>query len=609
MNGARLHRLFRFFLVTIGAWLTAAPGARAHDYSALGVPVIVLDEWSPGDAPEPLVLAQAGRPRGARTRNAQPQLKIIPEYPGVPRVKIIGHIVDAVTSEPLAFRVHIENAEGVYFPPEGHLAIDDPKQNNQGIRFEPDVINRGKNWAFIEDGTFTVELPAMDGYTFEFVRGLEYERPVIKVDLAGKSGPIEGTLPLKRGINMREKMWMSADTHVHNLMPEAAWRQMKGEALDYVNLMFIGAGHPLWKGGLVTGKPAIDKDGYIVYVSQEVRDAQLGHMTLLAMKRPIQPINGYTGKELPEQTYIPHEPLNWEIYDMMHEQGGLAYHAHYTYWPGYGAAVSAALRKLDGVEWLTPDLRYYGNQTRQNIQVPGHPLTGSGTMWYYMLNNGCRLPVIGGTDKMSAGRVVGGGNRTYAHVKTWDHAGFIDALRRGETFVSNGPMLEATANGKPLGSDLKFRGKGPHTVTVKAGVFTQKPITYVEIIQDGQVVDEVAVPPDQKEVAVSKDLTFTKSGWLAVRCGNSERDRNNWENAYTAAHSSPIYVTVDGKLPADKAGAEYMIGRVKVALDWIAKEGFTTEEYRQRAIESTKKALRFYEDALARAEKEAAAGN
>jgi len=578
---------------TVLALLALAPRASGHDLS------------SDPSAAEPLILAHG---YGAEEPQRTPPLRereVIDNanlsFPGVQNLALTGTVVDADTGKPVACRLHIENRDGIYYAPEAHRAIATPKENNRGIDYEPDVTNRGKIWAVLEDGSFTVQLPAMDGYRVEIVRGLEYERPVITLDLAGQTGEIEMNFPLRRGINMRERGWMSADTHVHNLTPVGAFRQMKAEALDYVNLMFIGPNHPLYRAGLMTGEPAIAEDGYIVYVSQEIRDAQQGHMTLIGQTEPIRPINARTGveKNLP---YIPHEPLNWEAYDRLHEQGGLAFHAHYLYWPGHGSAVSAALAKLDGVEWLIPDVVKRDNKTRQNIQVPGHPLTGGCAMWYYMLNCGCRLPVIGGTDKMNAGRVVGGGNRTYARIGSWDHDGFVNALGRGETFATNGPLLHFSANGRPIGSEIKFDGPGPFTVSAKAGCFTQKPINYFHVIQDGKVFHDLPVDETRKSVNLDVDLTFEKSGWIAVRCGNTERDRNNWENAYTAAHSSPIYVTVNDKMPAEKHSAEYMIARVGVALDWVKTTAqFSTDEYRQRAIASFEKAQRFYQKALERA--------
>lgn len=527
------------------------------------------------------------------------------EIAGVDNVIVRGRVVDAKTGEALPCRIHIENRDGIYYAPEGHKAISMPKVNNNGIVHEADVINRGKVWAVIEEGSFAVSLPAIDGYRVEIAHGLEYELPLIALDLDGQSDKVERTFTLKRGINMRERNWMSADTHVHNLMPEGTYRQMRVEALDYVNLMFIGPEHPLFKAGYVTGTPTIVKDGRIVYVSQEVRDAQQGHMTLLGITDPIEPIRVFTGVDRPSSVPWWHEPLNWEVYDHLHAQGGLAFHAHFLYWPGYGSPLTAALGKIDGVEWLTPDMVERNSRTRQDIEVPGYPLLGAGPMWYHMLNCGARIPVVGGTDKMNEKRVVGGGNRTYARVDTWDHQGFLSALDRGETFTTNGPLLDLSANEKPMGSELRFEGKGPFAVKVKTACFTQKSIEYFQIIKDGQVVFDKSVASGQKIVRIEKELHFSESGWIAVRCGSRQRDRDNWENAYTAAHSSPIYVTVNGKKPADKDSANYMTARSQVALEWVKNTArFSSDEYRERAVTSFEKALLFYQEARNRASKD-----
>lgn len=167
--------------------------------------------------------------------------------------------------------------------------------------------------------------------------------------------------------------------------------------------------------------------------------------------------------------------MNWEVYDHLHAEGGLAYHAHYLYWPGWGSPVGAALNKLDGLEWLQTDIASRGDRTRQNIEVPGYGRRAAGRMWYDMLNCGAKLPLVGGTDKMNAGRVVGGSCRTYVRVPEWTHEGFLDGLRTGETFVTNGPLLRLTANDMPIGSELKFQGAGPFTVKVKTGCFTHAP--------------------------------------------------------------------------------------------------------------------------------------
>ena len=63
-------------------------------------------------------------------------------------------------------------------------------------------------------------------------------------------------------------------------------------------------------------------------------------------------------------------------------------------------------------------------------------------------------PAVGGTDKMSAGMAVGT-VRTYAHLKPdepFTYGAWMDAVRRGETFVTYGPLLEFAVDGRPPGS-------------------------------------------------------------------------------------------------------------------------------------------------------------
>ncbi len=518
-------------------------------------------------------------------------------------VLLKAEVVDADTGESLPCRIHIEDAEGKYYAPAGHVELPKERIYNSNISHEPDLNNRGKGWALLEDGRFEASLPAADDLSIEIVRGLEYERPRLQIDLADAEGEVERTFTLKRGINMRERGWMSGDTHVHNLTPIGAVRQMDVEALDYVNLMFIGPGHPLLRQGMLTGEISEEStDTAIAYVSQEQRDAQQGHLTTLNMKEPIRPIQGYTGQELPEQEPRPHEPFNWEVWERLHEQTGLVFHAHYQYWPGYASPVSAALGKLDGVEFAVPDMVERGPKTRQDIEAPGHELTGAGQMWYHMLNCGARLPLCGGTDKMSASRVVGGGVRTYAKVDEPTHDGFIDALRRGRTFVTNGPLIEFTVDEQSPGSTVELTGAGPHTIHLKAECYTEKPILYFQIVKNGEVISDQPVKADEKRVEVAMDLVVEASCWLALRVGHRRYDPNNWENAVTAAHSSPVWMLIDGEPPAVRASAEYMIARMTTSLAWCKEEArYTTDARKAGAVEAYEQAMAFYQAALDRA--------
>jgi len=521
------------------------------------------------------------------------------------RVALEVKVIDETTQQILPHRVHVDDAAGMYYPPNGHFDIEPRQGNTNNVSYEPDTINDGYDWAMIPEGRFTVQVPAQANIQFKIAHGLEYPLTVVELDLSAMAGKtVKRTIALKRGINMRAKGWMSADTHVHNLTPLGAIRQMPVEAVDYVNLMFIGPGHPLLRRGFVTGKPdKVSTADHIVYVSQEVRDANQGHMTLLGIKTPIKPIRAYTGVEKVKSLKpLSNEPLNWEVYDHLHAEGGLAYHAHYLFWPGWSSPVGAALDKLDGLEWLQTETVKRGDRTRQNIEIPGFGRRSGGNMWYDMLNCGARLPIIGGTDKMNAGRVVGGSARTYVKVTQRTHEGLLAGLRTGESFVTNGPLLHLTANGRSIGSELTFEGQGPFTVQVKTGCFTQRPVKFLEIIHDGAVAARIEVSEKQKTGELSREIRFQKSGWLAVRARHDKNDPDNWHHSITAAHSSPIYVTVNKRAPAVQTSAEYMVARLDATLEWARTEAlWSSDASKHKALASFEQARHFYWAALQRA--------
>lgn len=222
----------------------------------------------------------------------------VPEIPVSERVILRVRIVDANSGVLLPHRVRITDVQGRYYPPRGHTELGELVGHVDNATLEPDVVNRGnKSWAMIEDGTFTVHLRALDGYTVRLFHGLEFEQPAVTLNLACLARQtLERTFELNQGIDMQALGWMSADSHVHSLSPEGAVKQMKIEDVDYTNLMFIGPEHPLYTRGSVTGKPhPVSTKDHIVYVSQEVRDREQGHVTLMGMRDPIEPVLVYTG--------------------------------------------------------------------------------------------------------------------------------------------------------------------------------------------------------------------------------------------------------------------------------------------------------------------------
>ena len=70
--------------------------------------------------------------------------------------------------------------------------------------------------------------------------------------------------------------------------------------------------------------------------------------------------------------------------------------------------------------------------------------------YYRMLDAGLVVPLVGASAKDSNGLVIGS-MRTYAYLprdQEFNYSNWIEALRAGRTYVSNGPLLHFTINGE-----------------------------------------------------------------------------------------------------------------------------------------------------------------
>src|SRR5262249_5584945 len=142
---------------------------------------------------------------------------------------------------------------------------------------------------------------------------------------------------------------------------------------------------------------------------------------------------------------------------------------------------------------------------------------GTVPIWYRLLNSGFRLPPSAGTDCF-LNRIFSqlpGGDRVYVHVPgPLTYAAWIDNLKKGRSFVSNGPMLEFTVDGKGLGESVKLAG--PRKLRVKASARSQYPLSKVELIHDGQVAVALPLAKDDLSATLDQEIEVKKSGWLAL---------------------------------------------------------------------------------------------
>src|SRR5207247_941116 len=142
--------------------------------------------------------------------------------------------------------------------------------------------------------------------------------------------------------------------------------------------------------------------------------------------------------------------------DACHEQGGTVVLPHFPN-PNGEPATLVATGRIDAVEMIR-------EQAYNHLE------------YYRYLNAGYRMPLVGGTDKMTSSCPVGM-VRTYVAIpkdEPFTFASWCRHLKAGRTFLTSGPLLEMTVDGKPIGTTLELPGNGG-TVEVQASAASVLP--------------------------------------------------------------------------------------------------------------------------------------
>jgi hypothetical protein len=429
-------------------------------------------------------------------------------------------VEDADTGLPVPCRIHFRSLDGVPYPPHGHHAHVNSDLGTWHIDVGGDVRLGRLTYAYI-DGGCQGWLPRGD-VIVDVARGFEYEpiREIVHID----RGRRELTLRLKRWRSMNHRGWYSGDSHAHFLSAQGSVLEQQGEDLNVVNLLQSQWGSLFTNTEDFTGREIGSPDGrYVTMVSQENRMPFHGHLALWGLRRPVMPWCSDGPNEAELGGWLETTLSDWA--DRCHEQGGTVIIAHFPL-PNGEPAVLIATGRADAIEMIT--------QRRSFHQE-----------YYGYLNDGYRLPLVGGTDKMTA-EVPVGAYRTYAYLG--DHEFRFDrwcsAVRAGRTFLSGGPIIELEVDGSIVGDTLHVPGGGTVTVSAKAeGIF---PIGSLELVQNGRVVASAEDRSGGRKLELHTDLRVDSDSWLAARCGgpgywDAPSYPGLWERGLFA-HTSPIYI-------------------------------------------------------------------
>ena len=395
-------------------------------------------------------------------------------------------------------------------------------------------------------------MPA-DGAVLEVVAGMDLA-PVM-VDIGVEQVP-PGTVRVALGepLGPEGDGWVSGDTHVHFLAPSTALLQARAEGVNVVHLLATQWGDHHTSITDLDGDVVSDDGSNAVWVGSENRQNMLGHIGLVGSRTPIMPFASGGPPEGPIGGPVTHLMADW--LRRCRESGGLAVGAHFPL-PMAEIAADIDAGLLDALEVQTFDPTLESPPIRE---------------WYRYLDAGYRLPLVGGTDKMTA-TVPLGQVRTWARLdgRVLSFDAWADAVRAGRTFVTSGPLLELRVDGHEPGDAIAIDGTASLEVDLVARA-AQPVISDVELVLDGVVVAFESSPAPVTELAI-RSARDRRALRLAGRSFSQPiRDRLSVRDGDGSAHVArvpraprPTEASVRSRCPARPRGRDACVARASRA--------------------------------------------
>lgn len=325
---------------------------------------------------------------------------------------------------------------------------------------------------------------------------------------------------LQRWRDMAREGWYSGEDHMHyarhsphddrllGLFAQAEYIKVSN-ILQFDNSHTSYLQHYDWKTVIADAETST-----VLVPGQEApRTTRLGHTIQLNTKKPIRDTS----------TYL----LYHKAFEAARAQGGLAGYAH-AVGPQFdpetyrvkGMAIDVPLGSVDFAEIMT-------------LHVTGT------SVWFDFLNLGFKISPTAGTDYPFGG--VPGTARNYVKLDSpFTSQAWFDALKKGHTFITSGPMLEFSINGRRMGSEIQ--ANPGETLSIE-GVATINPdmgrVASLELVEQGDVIRTVPGLDEGSDVELRHEVRAKQGTWFVLQARGVNPDM--------VAISAPIYVRVDGQ--------------------------------------------------------------
>jgi hypothetical protein len=490
-------------------------------------------------------------------------------------------IIDDASGKPVACRVHLKDAAG-------------------------GPVRAGKSPFFRDhftcDGEVQLDLPAGE-YSYEIEKGPEWDAKTGSFTVE-HGNPVKISVSLKRYGYLAAQGWWAADLHVHRPVEDIELL-MRAEGISVAPVITWWNDQNLWADRALPQQPLVKfrdpGDGradrfYHLMAGEDEREG--GALLYFGLGRPLA-IRG-ADREYPSPMKFLAEARR---------QPNVWVDIEKPFW--WDAPIWLASGQVDSIGIANNHMcrgQMYESEAwgkpRDAQRLPAPLGNGFWTqeIYYHVLNSGLRIPPSAGSASGVLPNPVGY-NRVYVRDLAIQEGAalqydrFWDALRAGRSFVTNGPILLAQADGHFPGHVFRgVAGKGIELEIRVDDLFSLRDETgRIEIIRNGRV--ERTTPFKESAFRGSLGhLKFDSSGWFLIRVIADN------PNTFRFASTAPWYVEIgEQKRRVSKVSCQFF-------LDWVderaARVKLDDPDQRREVLEHHEMARGFWAEKLAAANSE-----
>lgn len=487
-------------------------------------------------------------------KNESPDASRAPPPPARATVRVTLETVDERGSA-MPARVHLRNETGEVHRPAGFPAFHD-------------------HFAF--PGRATLKVPPAR-YSYRIERGPEFT-PVTGTFVAS-SETATVKVQLKRIADMAQRGWFSGDLHIHRKFEDIA-AIMLADDLRIAPVVTWGNGGiaPASTNGVTSVAPGRFADPT---AGEDERFG--GALLFFRLATPLSlPPNARDEKDR-----ITHRAGDvkdeWPPPAFFAEAAKKSPLAHVDiekpFWWDVPTWLSAGLADTIGIahNHMNRDgPRDHEAWGRPCPRIPSRDSLTNGyctqDIYYRILDSGIRLAPSAGSASGILPNPVGY-NRVYVHVDApLSYDAWWKGLKRGRSFVTNGPLLMVTANGALPGEIFITGSEERLEIRVDAQVISHTPVRSVELVRDGRIVSAKSYDEKTGTAAFDSQI-FTESGWFLVRAIADKVD------TFRFASTAPFYVEVKGRAQrVSRTAAQFFLTWMDERIRQITDAGGTSAE-------------------------------